>query len=76
MWVTARFNTAFMLSVAIILFVSAETIVTWFSQIESVVTIGKSTLQIFSLGYVFFAIGMVLTNAFNSAGDRLHGETF
>ena len=49
--------------------VFAEQVITVFTPDEAVVSFGTQSLQIICLGYVFFAYGMVLIQAFNGAGD-------
>lgn len=68
-WLTARYNMIFMTTVGVILFFFAEQFILLFTQQASVVAIGSLTLQIVALGYPFFALGMVLTQAFNGSGD-------
>src|SRR5690606_2788021 len=41
----------------------------WFSPEQEVVEAGALALKIFCFGYIFFAFGMVMVQAFNGAGD-------
>ena len=41
----------------------------FFTDDKEVITRAAECLYIFSLGYIFFAFGMVLVQAFNGAGD-------
>ncbi len=66
---TTQYNTAFLVSVAIVFIVFAQPIVGVFSGDPEVLKYGSSCLRIISYGYGFFAIGMVLVQAFNGAGD-------
>jgi Na+-driven multidrug efflux pump len=59
----------FMAIVAVILLVFAEGIIRLFTLEPAVVEIGRDSLRIIALGYPLFALGMVLTQAFNGAGD-------
>lgn len=68
-WLTARYNMIFMATVAVILLVFAEGIIRLFTVEPAVVEIGRDSLRIIALGYPLFALGMVLTQAFNGAGD-------
>ncbi len=68
-WKTGKYNAWFMLIVSIFYFAFAEVIVGWFSPQPEVVKYGALSLQIITAGYVFYAYGMTITNAFNGAGD-------
>ncbi len=70
-WRTAHMDMLFMLVVSVIYFVFAKTIVSSFDPNPLVVESGVLALRIFSVGYVFFAYGMVISSAFNGAGDTL-----
>lgn len=68
-WKTGKYNAWFMLIVSVFYFAFAEVIVGWFSPQPEVVKYGALSLQIITAGYVFYAYGMTITNAFNGAGD-------
>ncbi len=68
-WKTARYNMYFMLSVSLLYLVFAEHAVRLFSEVPNVVYHGALSLRIISAGYLFYAYGMVLSQAFNGAGD-------
>ncbi|EON78334.1 Multi antimicrobial extrusion protein (Na(+)/drug antiporter), MATE family of MDR efflux pump [Lunatimonas lonarensis] len=66
---TARYNLIFLGLVTGLYLVFADTIVGWFTDIPEVVHVASRGLKITVLGYVFFAVGMVMIQAFNGAGD-------
>jgi putative MATE family efflux protein len=66
---TVRYNVIFMASVTGIYLLFSKQLVGLFTDIPLVKDVAAQGLWIISLGYVFFAIGMVLTQAFNGAGD-------
>ena len=68
-WKAAFYNMIFLLSVSIIYMVFAKPILHIFTQEPDVVKAGILSLQIICLGYIFFAYGMVIGQAFNGAGD-------
>ncbi len=68
-WLTVRYNVIFMASVTGIYLLFSKHLVGLFTSIPLVKDVAAQGLWIISLGYVFFAIGMVLTQAFNGAGD-------
>ncbi|WP_258098117.1 MATE family efflux transporter [Marinoscillum pacificum] len=78
-WKAAFYNMIFLGIVAVIFFVAAEPIIWIFNQSPSahevdassdtVREIGVSALKIICCGYIFFAYGMVISQAFNGAGD-------
>ena len=68
-WRTAKYNAFFLVTISIIFFVFADPILSFFTDIPEVKRIGISALEIICLGYIFFSYGMVISQAFNGAGD-------
>lgn len=68
-WRAAFCNMIFLLSVGILFYVGAAEIVSFFNRDPNVVDTAVQCLRIFCLGYVFFAYGMVISQALNGAGD-------
>lgn len=67
--VTAKYNVIFMAVITVITLTAAQPIISLFTNDEAVLKIAVEALQIVSIGYVFYGIGMVLINVFNGAGD-------
>ncbi|MCR9263260.1 MAG: MATE family efflux transporter [Flavobacteriaceae bacterium] len=68
-WKTGKYNAYFMGAVSLVYLIFAKSIISWFNATPSVVENGALCLQIIALGYVFYAYGMVVSQAFNGAGD-------
>jgi putative MATE family efflux protein len=68
-WVAARINVVVLGLVGLGFLVFAPTIVGWFTADEAVVPIAVRGLRWISLGFPAFAIGMVVEQSFNGAGD-------
>ena len=68
-WKTGRYNAYFMAVVSVIYLFFAHDIVGWFNDNPVVIENGGLCLQIIAAGYIFYAYGMVVTQAFNGAGD-------
>lgn len=68
-WRTAFFNMIFLGVVTVLFFTLATPILSFFSSDINVLASGIECLQIVSLGYIFYAYGMVVSQAFNGAGD-------
>ena len=68
-WVTGKYNAIFMLTVSLVYLIFAKQILSWFSSESEVVTFGALALQVIAAGYVFYAYGMVVIQAFNGSGD-------
>jgi putative MATE family efflux protein len=66
---TAKYNTIFMAIVTLLFFIAADPIVALFGVQPEVKDVAVLSLRIVSCGYIFYGIGMVMTNAFNGAGD-------
>ena len=70
-WQVARYNLMYMGSVALVLILMPSWVMSFFSQDPEVVRNGIQSLRILSYGFVFLAIGSVVTQAFNGAGDTM-----
>lgn len=68
-WRTARWNMVFLGSISVVFYLFSLPILMFFSEDDAVLQVGASALKIICLGYVFFAYGMVISQAFNGAGD-------
>ena len=68
-WRSAFFTMIFLLMVSVGYFIFATPLVRFFHQDAAVVDYAVASLKIICLGYVFFAYGMVIGQAFNGAGD-------
>lgn len=66
---TARYNVIFMATIMVISLCFGKYIVSFFTNDELVRAVAVEALQIMSVGFVFYGIGMVLINTFNGAGD-------
>ncbi len=68
-WKTGKYNAWFMLGVSLFYLLFAEFIIKIFSDNLEVIKYGALSLRIIAAGYVFYAYGMVIVQAFNGAGD-------
>ena len=68
-WKTGKYNAYFMLGVSVFYLIFAEFIMRFFSSEAEVIEYGALSLRIIAAGYVFYAYGMVVIQAFNGAGD-------
>jgi len=68
-WKTGKYNAYFMGAVSLVYLFFAKDIVSWFNDTPAVVKNGGLCLQIIAAGYIFYAYGMVVTQAFNGSGD-------
>jgi putative MATE family efflux protein len=67
--ITAKYNAIFMGIVMVIFLCFSNHIIRIFTQDEAVVKYGTQALQVFGSAYIFYGIGMVMTQALNGAGD-------
>lgn len=70
-WITGLWNMAFMALVTVLFVLFAEHIVGVFTSEPETLAVGTAALRIISYGYIFYAWGMVMLQAFNGAGDTL-----
>ncbi|UHG90359.1 MATE family efflux transporter [Spirosoma oryzicola] len=68
-WRAAFCNMLFLAAVGIGFFIGAKEVVGLFNRDVRVMEIAVECLQVFCVGYVFMAYGMVLSQALNGAGD-------
>lgn len=68
-WFTGIANALFMTLIAILFQLIPETLVRLFIADPDVIAAGVLALRIISVGYFFYAFGMVMVQAFNGAGD-------
>lgn len=70
-WMAAIVNMIFLGFVGIIFYSFSEFLVKIFTDDAQIVEIGAQCLRIISYGYLAYAIGMVVTQSFNGAGDTM-----
>jgi len=70
-WISGFANMAFMAAVSIVYLVFNEELMRIFTDDAAVIATGAKCLQIVSYGYLFYAWGMVMPQAFNGAGDTM-----
>jgi len=68
-WIAGFYNMIFLGVVGLAFVVGAPVLVSLFTSDPAVVPYGVACLRYVSYGFVFYAYGMVLTQAFNGAGD-------
>ncbi len=68
-WRAGFYNMAFLGLVAVVFVVFAKPLVSIFTDDPSVIHVASTALRVISYGYIFYAWGMVIVQAFNGAGD-------
>lgn len=68
-WLAAKYNCAFLTTVAIVFIAIPEPFARFFTDDPAVLAYAIDCLRICSYGYGLYAIGMIVTQAFNGAGD-------
>lgn len=68
-WQAAKYNAAFMTVAGILMLVFAREITALFTNDVDVLRWGTSCMQILGLGFPMYAIGMVMVQAMNGAGE-------
>lgn len=67
-WLAARMNLGFLGATGTFLLIAAPMVVSWFGADATTAAYAAQSLRIVSAGFYFYAVGMVLTQAFNGAG--------
>lgn len=68
-WAAARYNGAFLTVLGILLLLLAPQIVSLFSGDPDILRFGTNCLRILGIGYPMYAVGMIIIQALNGAGD-------
>jgi MATE family, multidrug efflux pump len=68
-WTACRYNLAFLGTVGFVFVTFAPWVVAIYTSDPTVASYAVACLRVVSLGFVFYAYGMVLTQSFNGAGD-------
>jgi len=68
-WRAARYNAVFMAVAGVFLLIFAQGITGLFSDESDVLRWGTSCLQIMGIGFPMYAVGMVIIQSLNGAGD-------
>lgn len=67
--ITAKYNAVFMSVVMLIFLFFSDHIIRFFTNDAEVIKYGVRALRTFGSAYIFYGIGMVMTQALNGAGD-------
>jgi len=70
-WLTSYYNMAFLGTVGVIFVIFARPLVELFTSDPAIVGHGVDCLRTVSYGFLFYALGMVVIQAFNGAGDTV-----
>jgi putative MATE family efflux protein len=68
-WVVGAYNFAFLGAVGLVFTLIPEPLVRFFTDSQAELTFATNCLRIVAFGFLFYAYGMVLIQAFNGAGD-------
>ncbi|MFO7656583.1 MAG: MATE family efflux transporter [Bacteroidales bacterium] len=68
-WMISYVNMAFLSVVGIIFYFGSEFFVPLFTPDQHIREVGIACLKILSFGYLFYGLGMVMSQSFNGAGD-------
>lgn len=68
-WTTGHYNAAFLGTLSVVFVLAAPALVGVFTHDPAVLRYGTDGLRVVAAGFVLYAYGLVLTAAFNGAGD-------
>ena len=68
-WRAAKYNTIFMTGLGVLSVIAAPWIAAAFSSDPDVLRYGTNCIRILGIGYPLYAVGMVMVQALNGAGD-------
>ena len=68
-WQVVRYNVVYMGSFGLVFILAAEPVARFFTQDPAVVEVAAQCMRWVGYGYAVYAVGMVLTQSFNGAGD-------
>src|SRR5690606_20849226 len=68
-WYAAKYNALLLIAIAVVFIFFARPLVAIFSDDPAVIDYAATCLRVISYGYGFYAVGMIVIQAFNGAGD-------
>lgn len=68
-WTAARYNAAFLAVLGALLYLFAPQVVQLFSDDPEILRYGTNCMRILGVGYPMYAVGMIIIQALNGAGD-------
>jgi MATE family, multidrug efflux pump len=68
-WIASFYNMCFLGSVGALFLLFAGPLIRFFTDDPAVIPYGTACLRLVSYGFLFYAFGIVMTQAFNGAGD-------
>jgi putative MATE family efflux protein len=68
-WIAGLYNMIFLGCVGLVFILFARPLIGLFTKDPAVLPLGTACLRFVSYGFLFYAFGMVVTQAFNGAGD-------
>lgn len=68
-WRAVKYNFIFMTVVGFTMLAAAPVITGWFTSDPEVLRYGTTCLRVLSIGFPIYAVGMILTQSLNGAGD-------
>jgi putative MATE family efflux protein len=74
-WQAAKYNTIFMTGLGLLSLVTAPWIASFFSSDPAVLGYGANCIRILGIGYPMYAVGMIMIQALNGAGDTTTPST-
>lgn len=75
-WTISFLNMGFLFLIMLVFFAFSKEFISFFNPNPIVIETGSDCLKILAAGYVFFGIGMVITQAINGAGDTFTPTLF
>jgi len=70
-WRAAKYNAVFMCVIGLLMLLAAPQIAALFSTDPDVLRYGASCLRILGIGYPMYAVGMIMIQSLNGAGDTV-----
>ena len=68
-WVACRYNFLFLVATGLVFILAAPWLIGLFTTDPVVLDFGTAALRVIAYGYGFYAVGMIVVQAFNGAGD-------
>jgi putative MATE family efflux protein len=70
-WITAGYNVAFLGLLSLVFIFFPDRVLSVYNPPPEILPYGVACLRFISYGYIFYAFGMVMVQAFNGAGDTV-----